>query len=196
MVDLRCCLNLLAYHPNQVCSKYNYCGDTECNGTLNYAKATGPDDVLHYAWSTTGYPSLFISRSPRNNNANTSGSCLSNFHVINYESFIATQQPGSVSIDGTSTNFSFALIFKSLVEFKVSSKKLQGAEAFDPAIAHNCSVSPKEGCYNVYHLNNTDLIWSSYNPSEGLRAHDSNGSLILHLKVSVFSRGYVYVSLC
>ena len=185
VIDLRCCLNLLAY-LNQICSKYNYCGDAECkDGTLNYARATGPDDVLHYAWSTTGYPSLFISRSPWSNN--TSENCLSNFHVLNYTSFNATQQPGSVSIDGTSTNFSFALIFKNLIEFKVSAKKLQAAGAFDPEFAHNCSISSenRKDCYNVYQLNNTHLNWSSYNPSEGLRARDSNGSLILHLKVSV-----------
>lgn len=185
-MDVRYCLNLLASYLNQICSRYNYCGEKCKNGTLNYARTTGPDDLLHYAWSTAGYPSLFISRTPRNNN--TSENCLSNFHVKDYTSFMATQQPGSVSIDGTSTNFSFALIFKSLIEFKVSAKKLQGAEAFDPEFAYNCSVSPvkRQGCYNVYQLNNTHLNWSSYDPSEGLRVHDDNGSLILHLKVKCF----------
>ena len=180
------CSNLLASIINQVCSKYNYCGGGSCNGTLNYFKATGPDDVLHYAWSTTGYPSVFISRSPQSNSTNTKD-CVSNFHV-NYANFASNQQPGSVSIDGALTNFSFGLIFKSLVEFKVSTKKLPAAGAFHPQVAYNCSENKPDDCpYHVYQLNNSNLSWSSYDPSEGLSAYDKNGSLMLNLKVSIFS---------
>lgn len=143
-------------------------------------RATGPDDVLHYAWSAVGYPTVFISRSETTNRKK----CLSNFHVNDYTGFISDQEPQSISIDNATTGFSFALIFKTLVEFKVSTKKLQGAGAFDATIAHNCSQDPRPDCpYYVYHLNNANLNWSSYDVSEGLRAYDTNGSLILHLKV-------------
>lgn len=172
-----------------MCSHYNYCGNpTYCkdgeDGTLNYLRATGPDDVLHYAWSTVGYPTIFISRSPYSNNSNDVNNCLSHFHVHNYTEFRDNQEPGSVSINGTSTNFSFALIFKSLVEFKVSTRKLQGARAFNPNLAHNCSENPGlDGCYYVYQLHSSNLDWSSYDPSVGLSA--TNDTLLLHLKVSI-----------
>ena len=193
---VKICLNLLAsFFDKQVCPQYNYCGNKtgDCangvNGTLNYLRATGPDDVLHYAWSTVGYPTVFISRSPGHHKYNVNN-CVSSFRVNNYQKFMSDQEPGSVSIDGVSSNFSFALIFKNLVEFKVNPKKLPAVKAFDPDLARNCSLDPNatKDCYHVYHLNNPNLNWSSYAPFDGgiMRAY-TNSSFFMNLKVSFYS---------
>ena len=148
-------------------------------------RATGPDDVLHYAWSTVGYPTVFISRSLKDTvNVNN---CLSSFKVNNYQKFMSDQESGSVSIDGVSNYFSFALIFKTLVEFPVNPKKLPAVKAFNPDLAKNCSMDPNatEDCYHVYHLDNSNLNWSSYAPFDGgiMRGY-TNSSFFMNLKVS------------
>lgn len=106
--------------------------------------------------------------------------CLSNFSV-SYEEFLLDQQAGSIEVDDSLTDFSFALIFKSLIEFPVDKKKLPAKSAFNPHLANNCA----KGCYNVYQLNSSTLRWSAYEPSEGLRAHDNSSSFQLTLKVSI-----------
>ena len=127
---------------------------------------------------------MFISRSPGN-----VSSCLSSFKVNNYTKFMSDQDPGSVSMDGTSSNFSFALIFKNLIEFQVNPKKLPAVKAFSPEIAQNCSKDPNstKDCYNVYPLNK-HLNWSSYAPFDGgiMRAY-TNSSFFMNLKVSFYS---------
>lgn len=155
---------------------------------MNYLRATGPDDVLHYAWSTVGYPTIFISRSPRD--AVDLNSCNSSFKVNDYQQFMSDQGAGSVSIDGVSSNFSFALIFKSLIEFKVSTRKLPAVKAFNPDLVQNCSIDPNatKDCYHVYDLNSTNLNWSSYAPFDGgiMRGY-TNSSFFINLKVSLYS---------
>ena len=108
----------------------------------------------------------------------------------NCPNFMTNQQPGSVTIDGALSNFSFALIFKNLIEFQVNARKLPAVKAFKPDLARNCSnkTNPLNvtGCYNIYRLNNSNLNWSSYEPSEGgiMRGYDTNSSFFMNLKVS------------
>jgi len=147
-------------------------------------RATGPDDVLHYAWSTVGYPTVFISRSSLDSIKNKND-CTSNFHVNNYKEFLTHQTAGSVSIDDVTDNFSFALIFKSLVEFKVNTKKLPTTSAFHPDQLQKCY--DERNCH-VYYLNNNDLKWSSYDPDMGIKAKDDTSDFTVTLKVRIFSK--------
>ena len=188
---MKFCLNLLASSYHQICFQYNYCGEKNIrnctsgkNGTLNYLRAVGSDDALHYTWSTVEYPTVVISRSPLS--AINISNCLSNFKVNNYQDFNVNQSTGSVGIDGVEDNFSFALIFKNLIEFSVNKKKLPALKAFNPEIARNCTMDSTKCPYHVYHLNNKSLIWSPYSSSDGgmLRAFDKNSSFFMNLKVS------------
>lgn len=138
---------------------------------------------MHYAWSTVGYPTVIISRSSLDViNVNN---CVSNFHVHNYTEFQSNQTAGSVSIDDVSTNFSFALIFKSLIEFKVSTRKLPATSAFHPDQLQDCC--DQKNCY-LYHLNNDNLTWTTYdvNVSRGMKAKDAHSDFTVTLKVRVF----------
>ena len=154
-------------------------------------RADGPDDALHYAWSTVEYPTVVISRSPLN--AINVSNCLSNFKVNSYQNFSINQSYESVSIDGVEDNFSFALIFKNLIQFPVDPKKLPALKAFNPGVVKNClnqATSKNQTCsYHIYPLNNGNLNWSSYAPSEGgiLRAHARNSSFFMNLKVRLLS---------
>lgn len=140
----------------------NFCGDGgKCHdGQLNYFRATGQNDTLHYAWSTVGYPTLFISRSGVVNTSN----CNSAIHVTDYSEFKNHQSPGSVKIDGAINNFSFALVFKTIIDFPVDKKKLPSTGAFKPF----------KNNYTFYDLSDEALQWSSYSFYNGTRGMDTS----------------------
>jgi len=161
----------------QGCSKLNFCGNVgKCvDGQLNYFRATGQNDSLHYVWSTVGYPTLFISRSAFVN----SSDCTSSIHVNDYSEFKNHQSPGSVSIDGAKSNFSFALVFKSIIDFQVDSKKLPTTSAFNPNQNYYTSVDL------------SDLSWSPYSFHDGTIGMDVT-NMSVTLLVSVLHADMTY----
>lgn len=103
---------------------------------------------MHYAWSMTGYPTLFMSRSNDTTDCNKS---------ISYNSteYSSTQAFGSVKIAGATEDvFSFALVFTRIIEFEVKHEKAAGA--FDPNLAFTNSSD-----YCSYWLNNSPFSFTS-----------------------------------
>lgn len=102
-----------------------------------------------YAWSTVGYPTLFISQD--------NSSCECNYH-INTDEYTANQTLGSVSITGTDSYFSLAIVFTRLIEFLVSSKQAESYSKFN--VTEVCSELDNPYNINPMELTSKDLNWT------------------------------------
>ena len=82
---------------------------------------------MNYAWSTIGFPTLFLSQSFDSRTC-SNGS----FSVLNESDYLTSQRYGSVEIAGSDSPTSFAIVFRRLIKFDAG-KKYKAADGFDPS---------------------------------------------------------------
>ena len=95
-----------------------------------------------YAWSTVGYPTLFISQDL------TKCDCKYSINETEY----LTDKSSGVKINGTGSYFSLAIVFTKLIEFHVDAKKAASYTDFNETLA--C-----EDQYHSLNLSNGTLDW-------------------------------------
>lgn len=83
---------------------------------------------LNYAWSTVGFPTLFVSQSFDNR------TCQSGSFSVDVTEYEKHQQYGSVDIAGSGSVFSLAIVFRRLIRFDGGSKN-EASDVFDPSQA-------------------------------------------------------------
>ena len=84
--------------------------------------------VMNYAWSTVGYPTLFISQS------NNTKSCSNETFQANLTEYLDTQAYGSLYIAGSESDAAVAMVFRRLIEFN-GGKKAKAAGIFNTSEA-------------------------------------------------------------
>ena len=102
-----------------------------------------------YAWSTIGFPTLFISQD--------SSSCECEYD-IDIDEYTTNQTSGSVNITGTKSYFSLAIVFTRLIEFVVSSKNAESYSKFNATEV--CSELDNPYDINPMELTGEDLNWT------------------------------------
>ena len=115
-----------------------------------YYQVDSPDETvssLRYVWSVVGAPTLFLSITPSSVDLNCTESVNSSF---NWKTFNSDQRKGSAEIPGFDGNFSFAIVFSSLIEYRDANAKAQ--------YGFNASDLSNTEMYRVYPLN--DLDWT------------------------------------
>ena len=107
--------------------------------------ATRPS-CTRYAWSTVGYPTLFISHD--------NSLCKCEYDLDN-NTYTANQTEGSVNITGTESRFSLAIVFLRLIEFSVDLKKAKSYTVFN--VTDHCDT---ENLMSKVELNSSELMWN------------------------------------
>ena len=102
-----------------------------------------------YAWSTVGYPTLFISQD------RTKCDCK---YSINESEYVENLSPGSVKINGTDSYFSLAVSFTRLIEFQVDAKQAKSNTDFNTTKACD-SLGEDVDLYNPLDLSDETLDW-------------------------------------
>lgn len=103
---------------------------------------TNDSACTRYAWSTVGYPTLFISQDL------TKCDCK---YSLNETEYLKNKSSG-VKINGTGSYFSLAIVFTRLIEFHVDSKKPKSYTAFN--VTDACDDQ-----YDSMNLSNGTLDW-------------------------------------
>ena len=110
--------------------------------------------VMNYAWSTVGYPTLFISQSY--NHSNCTNKTL---QMLNSTAFIDSQSFGSVYVSGSgSGGSSVAMVFRRLIVFD-GGKKAKAENGFNSSEAAGNSSQ-----YHSVYLSDDTIDWW-YNPA-------------------------------
>jgi hypothetical protein len=110
-----------------------------------WPRSPGDHVTMNYAWSTVGFPTLFISQSLSRNCTNES------FRMTNENEYMDSQAFGSVHIAGSDSNASVAIVFRRLIEF-------EGNKKWD----FNSSETLNETLYHSLYLNESIDWW--YDP--------------------------------
>ena len=104
--------------------------------------------VMNYAWSTVGFPTLFISQSNGSNNCSRE-----TLRITNLTEYVDSQTFGSVFVAGSHGDAAVAMVFRRLIEFD-GGKKAKADDTFDSSkAAENSSLY-----HNVY-LDNDAIDW-------------------------------------
>ena len=103
---------------------------------------------MNYAWSTVGYPTLFISQSNGTRNCSKE-----TFRVNNLTQYLDSQAFGSVYVTGSESDAAVAIVFRRLIQFS-GGKKAKAAGAFDPSLAADNSTQ-----YSSVDLDNEMIQW-------------------------------------
>ena len=103
--------------------------------------------VMNYAWSTVGYPTLFISQS------NNTKSCSNETFQANLTEYLDTQAYGSLYIAGSESDAAVAMVFRRLIEFN-GGKKAKAAGIFNTSEA---AVNSSQ--YRSVYLNDESIEW-------------------------------------
>ena len=121
---------------------------------LHYAERCNPKvtGCMRYAWSTIGYPTLFISHD------RSSCKCECNYD-IDESAYTANQTHGSINITGTDSYFSLAIVFTRLIEFQVDPKKAKSFSVFNATSACDSETESVEGLKSVK-LSSEELVWT------------------------------------
>ena len=127
-----------------------------------------------YAWSTIGYPTLFISQDL------TKCDCK---YSINESEYLDNMTSG-VSINGTESYFSLAIVFTRLIEFHVDSKKAMSYSDFN--VTKAC-----EDQYGSLDLSDDTLDWI-LDEDDTLVGNASDFSFTIN--VSCYSNTSPYIS--
>ena len=130
--------------------------------------------VMNYAWSTVGYPTLFISQSFKSNN------CTNETFRANLTEFLHTQDFGSVYVAGSEGDAAVAIVFRRLIEFD-GGNKANAKNTFNSSDAANATSSK----YHSVYLNDSSINWW-YDPANRLIA-GSKGQVFGSLVFSVSS---------
>lgn len=119
---------------------------------LHFQTRSSSSVRTNYAWSTVGFPTLFLSQNF--DEENCSDVCLT-------EDFIQSQEYGSVYIPGADSNISMAVVFRRLILY-------DGGGSFKAASGFNASMTiPDPANENVtqYPRNvylNESIMWQYY----------------------------------
>ena len=110
------------------------------NEILYYVERPYINDTActRYAWSTVGYPTLFISQDL------TKCDCKYSINKTEY----STDKSSGVKINGTGSYFSLAIVFTRLIEFCVDAKKAPSYTDFNETLAcedQNSSLNLSDG---------------------------------------------------
>ncbi len=131
-----------------------------------------------YAWSTVGYPTLFISQDM------TKCDCKYSINEREYQE----NQTSGVMINGTGSYFSLAIVFTGLIEFQVDTKKAPSYTAFN--VTKAC-----EDQYDAMDISNDTLEWSLVG-GDTLVGNDVDNTsrFSLAIKVSCYSKPSVDIA--
>ena len=103
--------------------------------------------VMNYAWSTVGYPTLFISQS------NDTKGCSNETFRANLTEYLDTQAYGSLYIAGSESDAAVAMVFRRLIEFN-GGKKAKAVGIFNTSEA---AVNSSQ--YRSVYLNDESIEW-------------------------------------
>lgn len=103
--------------------------------------------VMNYAWSTVGYPTLFLSQSQGENG------CTNKSFYTNLEEFLANQTYGSVHVAGSDSDAAVAIVFRRIIGFD-GGKKAKASSIFNPS----------DTSYDSVCLDNDTIQWY-YDPN-------------------------------
>ena len=120
-------------------------------GVLYYQLDNSHDKTvsqLRYVWSTVGTPTLFFSVVPASESKGCNKSANNSFE---WDNFNFNQSEGSATVPGFDGNFSFAIVFDSLIEFRDEHAKANSKGGFNVSQLNNASL------YNEFPLD--DLEW-------------------------------------
>ena len=109
---------------------------------------------MNYAWSTVGFPTLFLAQSFDSGSVN----CTKNLKILNETEFLNSQAYGSLNIAGAGSNASLAIVFRRLIVFDGggSAKAANGFNA-------SATVAPQNGSriyYSVYLNDSIEWFYS------------------------------------
>jgi hypothetical protein len=133
---------------------------------------------MNYAWSTVGFPALFLSQSFDSRNCSTGS-----FEVQSESEYVNSQAYGSLNIAGAGSDASLAIVFRRLIQFD-GGKHFKAKDGFDPSALGNATA------YQSVYLN--DSIKWSYDPDDRvINGTSTNGTSTkrfnsLLFKVSVY----------
>ena len=216
-VFLRYHFTLILLTISQQCSRpYNCCeAEPACTTTnstvLLHTAVPGNATTQHYLLGTAGYPTILMAQS-----GTYPGKCTNNLWTlsVNLSEYISSQKEGSVKFGGDFSfehDYSFALIFRSLVQFNVYDSEANDSfcsNCFSPGFwsseSFTCNHTMQtysdvdrtgEQTYCVRPF--TDITWGYVDGTlmsgEQTQEFAGNDSARIDLKVCLF---VVYLSVC
>ena len=126
---------------------------------------------LRYVWSTVGTPTLFFSVVLESEEKD----CNVSVDTFDWENFNQNQSKGSARIPGYNGNFSFAIVFDSLIEFRDENAKANVPGGFNTSQLHNASL------YNEFPLD--DLEWQYDANKQSLTGVDNSTGFSWQIRV-------------
>lgn len=137
--------------------------------------------VMNYAWSTVGYPTLFISQSFGAKN------CTNQAFHANMTEYEDSQSYGSVYVAGSESDSAVAIVFRRIIEFD-GGKKSRASGAFNSSEAANDSSTEY---YSTY-LDDSSMKWY-YDPEDRkiTGKSDTFKSLIFSVSHSFYNSKFV-----
>ena len=158
------------FHQQQGCHNVT---KTDEDGVILYyverSNPKAPHTCTRYAWSTVGYPTLFISQD------NSSCECE---YDLNKEEYTNSSKPGPPhSVNITGKNFSLAIVFMRLIEFTVDTKKANSYTVFN--VTKYCDTS---NIMSKVEFNSSELMWNLTTEKSTLAKDNKDYALTASMK--------------
>ena len=158
----------------------------EIPAVVYFQTATRGNDTvrMNYAWSSVGFPTLFLSQSFDSLN------CSNSFNISESD-YITSQSFHSVNISGAGTNNSLAIVFRRLIEYN-GGKHYKASNGFDPSAAANFSTAFNT-TYSSTYLNES-MEWSYNRDSRTFVGRSSTLKLTIKVGGNKWSEEFVGLS--
>ena len=169
---------------------------TDVNGTVlvHTVVASNATNSMHYLWGGAGYPTFMLAEA----DTPMGGSCNKSLNLLNVDlpDYVRNQEGGSVNLTDFpfDSNYSFALVLRSLVEFNVAESEANDSfcvdcfsEDFWSSESYNCSTNEKDSSqtYCIRPLVGVEWGYLKDGRMAGVMYDDINGTEHLSVMVCV-----------